>query len=164
MSILMTFAKIVYLGECKCRGSVVDAKGKPRVSEKDEHFASFVNPTRGIKMDLENGNHNSCVVCKHFTVATRHDIRKLVWDSSRSEGVQSWQIKETLCERHLYDGFSAHSQTVGRPVTLDATEGGDLKLPLPTFFSEVTGNYIDPIRNKYGWKLKLRRFFKRSPP
>ncbi|AXH78254.1 MAG: hypothetical protein [Circular genetic element sp.] len=116
-----------------------------------------------------NGNNNSCVVCKHFTVATRHDIRKLVWDRSRCEGVQSWQIKETLCENHHHVGFSAHSQTVGRPVTLDATEEGEQpvawKQPLlPTFFSEVTGNYIDPIRNKYGWKLKLRRFFKRSPP
>ena len=150
----------------KCRGSVLDAKGKPKVSEKDEHFASSVNLTRGIKMDLENGNHNSCVVCKHFTVATRHDIRKLVWDRSRSVGLQTWQIKESLCERHLYDGFSAHSQTVGRPVTLDAPEEGrEPQAPLlPTFFSEVTGNYIDPIRNKYGWKLKLRRFFQRSPP
>jgi len=120
-------------------------------------------------MVSENGNHNSCVVCKHFTVATRHDIRKLVWDSSRSGGVQSWQIKQTLCENHRHKGFSAHSQTVGRPEKLDAPEAGLEHSPnewplLPTFFSEVTGNYIDPIRNKYGWKLKLRRFFQRSPP
>ena len=115
-------------------------------------------------MVLENGNHNSCVVCKHFTVATRHDIRKLVWDRSRSEGVQSWQIKETLCENHRHEGFSAHSQTVGRPVhTGRLEEGREPQAPLlPTFFSEVTGNYIDPIRNKYGWKLKLRQFFRRS--
>ena len=150
----------------KCRGSVLDAKGKPKVSEKDDRFASSVNPTRGIKMVSENGNHNSCVVCKHFTVATRDDIRKLVWDRSRSEGVQSWQIKETLCENHRHKGFSAHSQTVGRPVQTGRPEAGsEPQAPLlPTFFSEVTGNYIDPIRNKYGWKLKLRRFFKRSPP
>ena len=117
-------------------------------------------------MVLENGNNNSCVVCKHFTVATRDDIRKLVWDRSRSEGVQSWQIKETLCENHRHKGFSAHSQTVGRPVQTGRLEAGsEPQAPLlPTFFSEVTGNYIDPIRNKYGWKLKLRRFFKRSPP
>lgn len=149
---------VIYLG------AVLDAQGKPKVSEKDDCFASSVNPTRGIKMVSGNGNNNSCIVCKYFTVASRHDIRKLVWDRSRSEGVKTWQIKETLCENHRHIGFSAHSQTVGRPVTLDATEGGDLKLPLPTFFSEVTGNYIDPIRNKYGWKLKLRRFFKRSLP
>jgi len=113
-----------------------------------------------------NGNNDSCVVCKHFTVASRHDIRKLVWDRSRSVGLQTWQIKESLCERHLYDGFSAHSQTVGRPVQTGRPEAGSgpQAPPLPTFFSEVTGDYIDPIRNKYGWKLKLRRFFKRSPP
>ena len=70
----------VHMRKSKCPGSVLDAKGKPKVSEKDDRFASSVNPTRGIKMVLENGNHNSCVVCKHFTVATRHDIRKLVWD------------------------------------------------------------------------------------
>ena len=34
-------------------GVVLDAQGKPKVSEKDDCFASFVNPTRGIKMDLE---------------------------------------------------------------------------------------------------------------
>ncbi|AXH79211.1 MAG: hypothetical protein [Circular genetic element sp.] len=115
-------------------------------------------------MDLENGNRDSCVVCKHFTVATRDDIRKLVWDRSRSEGVQSWQIKETLCENHRHKGFSAHSQTVGRPVQTGRLEAGsEPQAPLlPTFFSEVTGNYIDPIRNKYGWKLKLRQFFRRS--
>ena len=118
-------------------------------------------------MVLENGNRDSCVVCKHFTVATRDDIRKLVWDRSRSEGVQSWQIKETLCENHRHVGFSAHSQTVGRPVQTGRLEAednlGDWSGPLlPTFFSEVTGNYIDPIRNKYGWKLKLRQFFRRS--
>lgn len=148
----------------KCRGSVLDAKGKPKVSEKDDRFASSVNPTRGIKMDLENGNRDSCVVCKHFTVATRDDIRKLVWDRSRSEGVQSWQIKQTLCENHRHKGFSAHSQTVGRPVQTGRLEAGsEPQAPLlPTFFSEVTGNYIDPIRNKYGWKLKLRQFFRRS--
>ena len=145
-------------------GVVLDAQGKPKVSEKDDCFASFVNPTRGIKMDLENGNRDSCVVCKHFTVATRDDIRKLVWDRSRSEGVQSWQIKETLCENHRHKGFSAHSQTVGRPVQTGRLEAGsEPQAPLlPTFFSEVTGNYIDPIRNKYGWKLKLRQFFRRS--
>lgn len=149
---------VIYLGV------VLDAQGKPKVSEKDDCFASSVNPTRGIKMDLENGNRDSCVVCKHFTVATRDDIRKLVWDRSRSEGVQSWQIKETLCENHRHKGFSAHSQTVGRPVQTGRLEAGsEPQAPLlPTFFSEVTGNYIDPIRNKYGWKLKLRQFFRRS--
>ena len=130
----------------------------------DDNSVSSVKPTRGIKMVLENGSHNSCIVCKYFTVATRDDIRKLVWDRSRSEGVQSWQIKETLCENHRHKGFSAHSQTVGRPVhTGRLEEGREPQAPLlPTFFSEVTGNYIDPIRNKYGWKLKLRQFFRRS--
>jgi len=66
-------------------------------------------------MVSENGNHNSCVVCKHFTVATRHDIRKLVWDRSRSVGLQTWQIKESLCERHRHDGFSAQNLLIFSP-------------------------------------------------
>ena len=139
-------------------------KANQRFQKRTIALASSVNPTREIKMVSENGKHNFCVVCKHFTVATRHDIRKLVWDKSRSEGVQSWQIKETLCENHRHVGFSAHSQTVGRPVQTGRPEAGsEPQAPLlPTFFSEVTGNYIDPIRNKYGWKLKLRQFFRRS--
>jgi len=148
---------------------VLDAKGKPKVSEKDERFASFVNPTRGIKMVSENGNLDSCIVCKYFTVATRPDIRKLVWDRSRSEGVHSWQIKETLCENHRHMGFSAHSQTVGRPVHTGRAEVGGQpvawKQPLlPTFFNDVTGDYIDPS-NKWdvrAWKFRLRRFLRRN--
>ena len=117
-------------------------------------------------MVLENGNLDSCVVCKHFTVATRSDIRKLVYDRSRSEGVQSWQIKETLCENHRHKGFSAHSQTVGRPVKLDAPEAEQVTSPvlLPTFFNDVTGDYIDPS-NKWdvrAWKFRLRRFLRRN--
>jgi hypothetical protein len=117
-------------------------------------------------MDLENGNRNSCIVCKYFTVATRGDIRKLVYDRSRCEGVQSWVIKEDLCAQHRYQGFSAHSQTVGRPVKLDAPEGEQVTSPvlLPTFFNDVTGDYIDP-QNKWdvrAWKFRLRRFFRKN--
>ena len=119
-------------------------------------------------MDLENGNHDSCIVCKYFIVANRSDIRKLVYDRSRSEGVQSWQIKETLCEQHRHQGFSAHSQTVGRPVKLDAPEAGTTshkeQFLLPTFFNDITGDYIDP-QNKWdvrAWKFRLRRFFRKK--
>ena len=120
-------------------------------------------------MDLENGNHDSCIVCKYFTVANRSNVRKLVYDRSRSEGVQSWVVKESLCAKHRHQGFSAHSQTVGRPVKLDAPEalesGMDPRaLMLPTFFNDVTGDYIDP-QNKWdvrAWKFRLRRFFRKN--
>ena len=120
-------------------------------------------------MDSENGNLNSCIACKYFTVASRHDIRKLVWDRSRSEGLQSWEIKETLCGDHRHLGFSAHSQTVGRPVPTGCPEAGEshrhLKQPLlPTFFNDVTGDFIDP-QNKWdvrAWKFRLRRFLRRN--
>ncbi|MBA7543252.1 hypothetical protein ES705_35582 [subsurface metagenome] len=116
-------------------------------------------------MDLENGNHDSCIACKYFTVATRGDIRKLVYDRSRSEGVQSWVVKEDLCAKHRHQGFSAHSQTVGRPVKLDAPEAEKDTIPLlPTFFNDVTGDYIDP-QNKWdvrAWKFRLRRFFRKK--
>ena len=117
-------------------------------------------------MDSENGNLNSCIACKYFTVASRHDIRKLVWDRSRSEGLQSWEIKETLCGEHRHLGFSAHSQTVGRPVHTGCPEAGgiDASSLLPTFFNDVTGDYIDP-QNKWdvrAWKFRLRRFLRRN--
>ena len=144
---------------------MLDAIGKPKVLEKDEPYAGFVNPTRGIRMDLENGNHDSCIVCKYFTVANRSDVRKLVYDRSRSEGVQSWVVKETLCGEHRHLGFSAHSQTVGRPVPTGCPEAEKDTIPLlPTFFNDVTGDYIDP-QNKWdvrAWKFRLRRFFRKN--
>ena len=115
-------------------------------------------------MDLENGRNDSCIVCKCFTVATRNDIRKLVYDRSRSEGVKSWVIKEDLCAKHRHQGFSAHSQTVGRPVKLGVPEEGQTSPDLlPTFFNDVTGDYIDPSdkRDVRAWKFRLRRFFRR---
>ncbi len=154
------------LGGSKCPGHVPGVPEKPKVSEKADRFASSANPTRGIKMDLENGNHDSCIVCKYFTVATRSDIRKLVYDRSRSESVQSWVVKEDLCAKHRHQGFSAHSQTVGRPVPTGCPEGEQVTSPvlLPTFFNDVTGDYIDP-QNKWdvrAWKFRLRRFFRKN--
>ncbi len=115
-------------------------------------------------MDLENGRNNSCVVCQRFKVALRHDIRKLVWDQSRARGCQSWQIKKTLCEKHRHDGFSARGQTVGRPVTHRASPEVDQNIPdpLPTFFD--MGIWYNPFNRstRYGWKLKLRTFFRRN--
>jgi hypothetical protein len=117
-------------------------------------------------MDLENGNHDSCIVCKYFTVATRPDIRRLVWDRSRSEGVKSWEVKVTLCAQHRHKGFSAHSQTVGRPVHTGRTEAEEIISPslLPTFFDDVTGDYIDPSKKSFirAWKFRLRRFFRKN--
>jgi hypothetical protein len=118
-------------------------------------------------MDLENGNLDSCVVCKHFISADRVMIRKLVINESFRIGATTFEIKKALCKNHRHVGFSAKSHTVGEAgIPLDATEAGSASSqpPLPTFIKAAT--HIHPEHNdasvRRHWKYMITQFFKKK--
>lgn len=115
-------------------------------------------------MDLENSSIDLCFICKHFVIADRETIRHAVFHHSRQLGEKnSRSVKEDLCAKHLHIGFSARSQTVGRPVKSDAPEAEEIISPLlPTFLNTISGKLLTPTRYRYSWLLHYRRFLRRS--
>ncbi|AXH79570.1 MAG: hypothetical protein [Circular genetic element sp.] len=107
---------------------------------------------------------DSCIVCRHFVVASRSDIRTIVYDRSRSLSLQSWQIKETLCAEHRRKGFSAQSQDRRKAgQSTDAPEAEKVHTSLlPTFLNTISGKLLTPTRYRYSWWLHYKRFLRRS--
>lgn len=140
----------------ECAKDVLCAS-RVKVNKENVDIVDSTNP-------VANANPGNCQVCRYFVVASRADIRKIVYDRSRSLSVQSWKIKESLCEEHRHKGFSAQSQTVGRPVNSGVPEAGkDHTIPLlPTFLNTISGKLLTPTRYRYSWWLHYKRFLRRS--
>ena len=107
----------------------------------------------------------SCPVCYRFVVASRHDIRKIVYDRQRAMSLQSWQVKETLCAEHLHKGFSAQSQDrrkAGQSTDAPEARRSASHSLLPTFINTISGKLLTPTRYRYSWWLHYKRFLRRS--
>jgi hypothetical protein len=153
-----------------CPGHVLNVQGKLKECAKVVLCASLAKVNNG-NVDIvdstnpvANANPDSCQVCRYFVVASRADIRKIVYDRSRSLSVQSWKIKETLCAEHRRKGFSAQSQTRRKAgQSTDAPEARDTLSPLlPTFLNTISGKLLTPTRYRYSWWLHYKRFLRRS--